>query len=104
MASFLYRERVENTNGVFIINSIPQCPRGLIKPMSIGPFGILSMIHTPIYPDLKREKSINVASFLYRGRVGYTNGVFTIDSIPHCTSGLETSKETNIKKCGFVSI
>ena len=62
------------------------------------------MIHTPIYPDLKREKSINVALFLYRGRVGYTNGVFIIDSIPHCTSGLETSKETKIKKCGFVSI
>ena len=57
-----------------------------------------------IYPDLKREISINVASFLYRGRVGYTNGVFIIDSIPHCTSGLETSKETKIKKCGFVSI
>ena len=62
--------------------------------MSIGQCGILSMIHTPIYPDLKREKSINVASFLYRGRGGYTNGVFIIDSIPHCTSGLETSKET----------
>ena len=52
------------------------------------------MIHTPIYPDLKREKSTNVASFLYRGRVGYTNGVFIIGSIPHCTNGLETSKET----------
>ena len=50
--------------------------------------GILSMIHTPIYPDLKREKSINVASFLYRGRVGYTNGVFIIDSIPHCKMSL----------------
>ena len=33
--------------------------------MLIGQCGILSMIHTPIYPDLKREKSINVASFLY---------------------------------------
>ena len=62
------------------------------------------MIHTPIYPDLKREKSINVASFLYRERVGYTNEVFIIDNIPHCTSGLETSKGTQIKKCGFVSI
>ena len=72
--------------------------------MSIGQCGILSMIHTPIYPDLKRENSINVASFLYRGRVGYTNGVFIIDSIPHCTSGLETSKETKIKKSGFISI
>ena len=60
--------------------------------MSIGKCGILSMIHTQFYPDLKREKSINVASFLYRGRVWYTNGVFIIDSIPHCTSGLETSK------------
>ena len=72
--------------------------------MSIGQCGILSMIHTPIYPDHKREKSINVASFLYRGQVGYKDGVFIIDSIPHCTSGLETSKETKIKKCGFVSI
>ena len=79
MASFLYRERVENTNGVFIIDSIPHCPSGLI----------LSMIHTPIYSDLKREKSINVASFLYRERVENTNGVFIIDSIPHCPSGLK---------------
>ena len=70
--------------------------------MSIGQCGILSMVHTPIYLDLKREKSINVAPFLYRGRVGYTNGVFIIDSIPHCTSGLKTSKETKIKKCGFI--
>ena len=61
------------------------------------------MIHTPIYPDLKRKKSKHVASFLYRGREGYTNGVLIIYSIPHCTSGLETSKETKIKKCGFVS-
>ena len=52
------------------------------------------MIPIPIYQDIKRERSINVASFLYRGRVGYTNRVFIIDSIPHCTSGLETSKET----------
>ena len=51
--------------------------------------GILSMIHTPIYPDLKREKSINVASFLYRERVENTNGVFIIDIIPHCPSGLQ---------------
>ena len=34
------------------------------KTMSIGQCGILSMIHTPIYPDLKRENSINVASLL----------------------------------------
>ena len=57
--------------------------------MLIGQCGILSMIHTPIYPDLKREKSINVASFLYRERVDNTNGVFIIDSIPHCPSGLQ---------------
>ena len=72
--------------------------------MSLGQFGILSMIHSPSYPDLKRGKSKNVASFLYRGREVNTNGVFIIDSIPHCTSGLETSKETKIKKSGFVSI
>ena len=57
--------------------------------MSIGQCGILSMIHTQIYSDLKREKSINVASFLYRERVENTNGVFIIDSIPHCPSGLK---------------
>ena len=63
-----------------------------LKTMSIGQCGILSMIHTPIYPDLKN-----------RGRVGYTHGVFIIDSFPHCTSGLEARKETKIKKCDFVS-
>ena len=26
---YIYRERVENTNGVFIIDSIPHCPSGL---------------------------------------------------------------------------
>ena len=57
--------------------------------MSIGQCGILSMIHTTIYPDLKREKSRNVASFLYRERVENTNGVFIIDGTPHCPSGLK---------------
>ena len=35
------------------------------KTMSIGRCGILSMAHTPIYQDLKREKSINVASMIH---------------------------------------
>ena len=54
------------------------------------------MIHTPFYPTQctfmlfqKRQKSRNVASFLYRERVDNTNGVFIINSIPHCPSGLE---------------
>ena len=55
------------------------------------------MIHTPIYPDLKRETSINVASFLYRERVENTNEVFTIDSIPHCPSGLQLCKQDSVE-------
>ena len=39
--------------------------------------------------QVKRQKSRNVASFLYRERVENTNGVFIIDSIPHCPSGLK---------------
>ena len=38
--------------------------------------------------QVKRQKSRNVASFPYRERVENTNGVFMIDSIPHCLSGL----------------
>ena len=70
MASFLLRERVENTNGVFIIDSIPHCTSGLET-------------------SKETKKSRNVASFLYRERVENTNGVFIIDSIPHCPSGLK---------------
>ena len=55
------------------------------------------MIHTPIYPDLKREKSINVASFLYRERVENTNGVFIIDSIPHCPVGLQLFQQDSVE-------
>ena len=39
--------------------------------------------------QVKRHKSRNVASFLYGERVENTNGVFIIDSIPHCPRGLK---------------
>ena len=55
------------------------------------------MIHTPIFPDLKREKSINVASFLYRERVENTNGVFIIDSILHCPGGLQLCQQDSVE-------
>ena len=55
------------------------------------------MIHIPIYPDLKKEKSINVTSFLYREQVENTNGVFIIDSIPHCPSGLQLCQQDSVE-------
>ena len=41
------------------------------------------------WKQVKRQKSRNVASFLFRERVENTNGVFIIDSIPRCPSGLK---------------
>ena len=90
--------------------------------MSIGQCGILSMIRTPINPDLKKEKSINVASFLYRGHLGtqmeylssivfdtvrvaknYVNRTVW-NTIDDAYSNLSRSQKRKINKCGFVSI
>ena len=45
----------------------------------------------------KRQISINVASFLYRERVENTIGVFIIDSIPHCPSGLQLCQQDSVE-------
>ena len=79
VASFLYRERVEYTNGVFIIDSIPHCTKSL--------------------ETNKETKIKNVTSFLYRERVENTNGVFIIDSIPPCPSGLELRQWDSVEYC-----
>ena len=83
MASLLYRGRlryyIEDKVGVCIIDSIPHC-------------------HTKIFQ--KRQKSRNVASFLYRGRTKLEN----LSSIVFHTVLLKMlSKMAKIKICDFVS-